>query len=658
MSGYDSTIWKVPVHDYVSITDFLSKALPEPGITRIGQGDGRVEFLSENLCPATLSPSHFFLVCFSGAMTNRANVTAPLFSGVSIARRLGLPLLSFADPVVSNHKNVTLAWYAGGTGGTDHPQHVAAVIDLIATQSGRIPLLIGGSGGGFAVLNAMQHMAVPSRAVIWNPQTLISAYHREAVSTYVAAAFPTEVPADDTSLHEILESARVQQDVRGVTLQSPSCLLYLQNESDPHVKTHLSPLVIQGEWITYSAQIQVSLDRRLIVGMGNWGYGHAVPPPDLMDAAIELMTQDSGTMDPMDFVPDPMSRLLGDLDIPVVDEPLDIDATATLAGGRVTIRLNAPALTEEMTCAFYLLEKGIRVADRWYTENPEAVFDTVHTDPNNLSIVVFVRHGQGKPVISTIPVNIQNSGAAPLYETGLATNVPCIAIFGSCASADAIFNRDTVTCGSYIARSSLASQIGSINVDQDILGQILSPFQRGSVKADMEKSLWDLIGGGEFDFLLIDFIDDRFDMLEAPSGGIHTLSSEYMSAMSKLGRKVNPDNITLKYSDRKWELWQRGWERLTETLSDNGKLDRLIVNRVLYAQQDETGQLMEGQPFEVENEWLLRIYHYIKNTCPHVQFLHYDPALLIADTNHKWGLSPFHYSSDLYDETIRQLLRI
>lgn len=657
MSEYDSTRWKVPVHDYSSMTNFLSSGLPSDGITRIGQLNNRVEFLTENLSPSSLPSATFFLVCFSGAMVNRANMTAPFFFGSSISRKLGFPLLALADPVISNNRNVTLAWYAGAADSTDNPQNIAAVIDLVAKKSGRIPLLIGGSGGGFAALNIMQHITVPTRAVIWNPQTMISAYQPAAVRNYVAAVCPAWSVDDDISPHEIMNNAGIQQDVREAYFKTPSCVLYLQNESDWHVQAHLTPFLAHGKWLASSTLVQTSPDRRVILGTGNWGHGHATPPPHVIESMIEIMTQDGGTTDPMDYAPSSVSRLLEDINIIVPDLSMEINATAILADGKVTVQLTEPVLSGDLTCAFYLMEHGVRAAQRWYTAEPQTVFDTAHTDPTNLSVVVFLRHGQGKPTIVTIPVTIQNQIAAYPSEPERVSSVPHIAIFGSSVSADAIFGRDTMKSAGYMARSSLASQIGSEHLDNEILDQLPSPFQRKTVKADMEKSIWDVIEAGSFDLMVIDFIDDRFDMLELPCGSIHTLSAEYVGAMHKLGRTVNPDKIIPKYSDRKWALWQQGWDRLAQTLSRHDLLDRLFVNKVFYAQQDTTGRPLEGHPFKAENEWLLRIYSHLENTCPQVRFLHYDPALFIADPDHKWGLSPFHYGQNFYDETIRQLLR-
>jgi hypothetical protein len=218
--------------------------------------------------------------------------------------------------------------------------------------------------------------------------------------------------------------------------------------------------------------------------------------------------------------------MMNSTDAPVTDAPVDIAATAILAEGQVTVRLNAPILSGDLTCAFYLLEHGIRAAQRWYTNNILATFGTRLTDPRDLSVVVFLRHGQGKPLITTISVHTQNPVASP--ETDRGSVVPRVAIFGSCVSADAIFGQTAVARKVYMARSSLASQVGADHVDSDILDRLSSSFQKNIVRADMDKSLWALAEAGDFDILLFDFIDDRFDMLNLPYGAIHTLSDEYV----------------------------------------------------------------------------------------------------------------------------------
>lgn len=67
-------------------------------------------------------------------------------------------------------------------------------------------------------------------------------------------------------------------------------------------------------------------------------------------------------------------------------------------------------------------------------------------------------------------------------------------------------------------------------MDQAALDQILSPFQRRVVGYDMDKSFWQKLESLSFDLLLLDFIDDRFDLMRTKDGGLFTLSNEYVSA--------------------------------------------------------------------------------------------------------------------------------
>ncbi|MFC3073660.1 DUF6270 domain-containing protein [Shinella pollutisoli] len=230
-----------------------------------------------------------------------------------------------------------------------------------------------------------------------------------------------------------------------------------------------------------------------------------------------------------------------------------------------------------------------------------------------------------------------------------------VSIFGSCVSADAVYGTGIVQLDNYLARSSLGSQVTLPSVREDIIEQIGSPFQRRIVRADMEKALWDMIRGNAFDLLLMDFIDDRFNLLLDKDGSIHTLSNEYASGLRKVEGDWDRERVIPSYSNQKWELWKQGWAKLLDVMSDTGNIGKLVVNQVWYASRDSSGNVLPKAPFEVENGYLRKQYDHILETRPDVRFLTYEPVTLVADTEHKWGISPFHYVPALYEATIRQI---
>ncbi len=228
-------------------------------------------------------------------------------------------------------------------------------------------------------------------------------------------------------------------------------------------------------------------------------------------------------------------------------------------------------------------------------------------------------------------------------------------ILGSCVSRDifGISEAPDFEIADYFARTSLAALTAPPTPDPMLLERLESPFQRRIVGRDLDKSFWQALENQSFDFLLLDFIDDRFDLLPR-AGGLVTLSSEFIRAAGQPDRALRIDSIGAE----KRRLWRLGWQRLLKDLDRLGLRHRVIVNRVRWADQDLNGQtLLRPDPATraAQNDLLEWLYEQVAQDLPEAGWLSYSETLLLADPNHKWGLSPFHYGRGFYDEAARQL---
>ena len=55
------------------------------------------------------------------------------------------------------------------------------------------------------------------------------------------------------------------------------------------------------------------------------------------------------------------------------------------------------------------------------------------------------------------------------------------------------------------------------------------------------------------------------------------------------------------------------------------------------------------------NQYLERLYAYVREAYPSVRFIEYPSDLVEADENHKWGPSPYHYRESFYLHTLAAL---
>ena len=53
---------------------------------------------------------------------------------------------------------------------------------------------------------------------------------------------------------------------------------------------------------------------------------------------------------------------------------------------------------------------------------------------------------------------------------------------------------------------------------------------------------------------------------------------------------------------------------------------------------------------------LKRMYNYLEKRIDEKNFINYEENTFYSNTNHKWGLSPFHYIDKYYEELIENIL--
>ncbi|MDP5191603.1 DUF6270 domain-containing protein [Rheinheimera baltica] len=232
-------------------------------------------------------------------------------------------------------------------------------------------------------------------------------------------------------------------------------------------------------------------------------------------------------------------------------------------------------------------------------------------------------------------------------------------IYGSCVSRDAFeFQSEGFDIVKYVARSSLAVQHSAPLVLEQVVNQLPSAFQREMMTIDMDKSLFSLVKEEIYDVFLIDFIDERFGIAQFDTGARITVSAEFIKAKTDC---VTFDEIN-RFSQQKFELWQRGFDALMQVLANKTAPPKVVINKVYFTGYvgDSADDAVWHSPFSVDeidrnNAYLNKLYNYVQQHYRDVEFITYDDAMMIADKQHKWGIAPFHFIADFYLHTIKAL---
>ncbi|MFJ7812356.1 DUF6270 domain-containing protein [Pseudomonas asiatica] len=235
-------------------------------------------------------------------------------------------------------------------------------------------------------------------------------------------------------------------------------------------------------------------------------------------------------------------------------------------------------------------------------------------------------------------------------------------IYGSCVSRD-IFNLEdsrVFKLTDYFARSSMASLCSAAYENEEALNRIPSAFRRRMVAYDFSKQI--LTNTDAFhnaDLILIDLIDERFDLVALPSGQIITKSSELVESGLLTDGSANGFRLIKPGSSERRALWIQGMHKFLEILEQHKKLDRVIVNKVHWASHfensSETTFPVSLDAIEKANRELDWMYGELEKKLHKNQFLHFPPQLFASDEHHRWGISPFHYCERYYKEALSQL---
>lgn len=245
------------------------------------------------------------------------------------------------------------------------------------------------------------------------------------------------------------------------------------------------------------------------------------------------------------------------------------------------------------------------------------------------------------------------SGSAQVSVDGehffASSSEPSVFILGSCVSRDCFERPDAPVVGEYIARSSIVSSMSELpsGLENADLSANASAFQRRMVEFDLQRKTPSAIRSSTADLLVVDFIDERFSLGELPNRGPFTYSNELVAA--KLDRSTWTMKSTM--TEDYYQKFAENWKRLVEV--SEGK--KILVNRVFWSHFDDLGEPLPQPNIAENNAKLLRLYRIIEDIdSPQVSFtttVENNPS----DSAHRWGRSPFHFTSDFERQLVREL---
>lgn len=344
------------------------------------------------------------LVCFTAAISERIDKTAPFFSGRELSKVVNLPLISIADPVVSE-QNINLAWYAGSEKNTGVQTQISKILDTFATTSGYHTLiLIGGSGAGFASLIQLTlETKVHLKALIWNPQTSIFNYFPRFVGEYMNVAFREKLKKN-IEYKKLMDGLGIKYEIDPNEILLNNSYVYLQNYPDiHHYKEHLMPFIHKSQfhWEKIGEGAYINEESNGGVYVADWGKGHASPPFDLIVKLInDFIAIDSIKSILTNVEKRYVNTSLKEIGVSLYKDDKLWDVNISLERKKLKAKVFFEEYKPNCQYAFYLLENNNRVDHIYYQNLNYHTFDiSQYDDHSALSVMAFVKLTSGEKLI-------------------------------------------------------------------------------------------------------------------------------------------------------------------------------------------------------------------------------------------------------------------
>lgn len=229
-----------------------------------------------------------------------------------------------------------------------------------------------------------------------------------------------------------------------------------------------------------------------------------------------------------------------------------------------------------------------------------------------------------------------------------------VLIHGSCVSRDSLelAPRQEIQLGGYSARSSLVSAFARRPTNLSGASALVrSSFQRRMLEADAQKSLPNVLRSVPYDLLLVDIVDERFNVLArgeerlTDSPGLR--ESEFVAKRSAAWRRIDSG------SDEHFEGWANALDRMLNVAATLPRpvpvafLDAGWATTVDGSRTDSPSHA--GRTPQEANALYERYREYFCAKIPAGQVIRPSVNLTVSDPEHKWGLAPFHYVQGFYD---------
>ena len=191
-------------------------------------------------------------------------------------------------------------------------------------------------------------------------------------------------------------------------------------------------------------------------------------------------------------------------------------------------------------------------------------------------------------------------------------------------------------------RFNFSSIISLMNPVREVKCIHKNKYREIMIRRDIESSFWDIAEGMKPEYIFIDFIEERFDVIEA-SGGYITKSDAFDGADISLG-----EHRIIKRGSRECEeLWEKSFRGFMERIRENLPFCRVVAVKNLLS--TKVGDKDSQRPFEdaeeiaYKNRILHGYYRFLEENFPEIRVVDCtEDSLYFTDKEYEYGAIPSH----------------
>jgi hypothetical protein len=182
------------------------------------------------------------------------------------------------------------------------------------------------------------------------------------------------------------------------------------------------------------------------------------------------------------------------------------------------------------------------------------------------------------------------------------------------------------------------------------------------VSRDLDKDLFrNGIRQLHFDALLIDLVDERFNLYEMTDETVVTLSGEMLTSGMINDGYQESNKLIPSGSVRHRAQWKSGISQLFSEMDELGLAGRVIINKVFWSENLEDGSPLPtsaSNGIAAANELLRWMYRELERYVSPERWMHFPESALRINPLHRWGIAPYHYCDSYYRIALRKLEKI